>query len=114
MGNRSTSSKVKVKENLTESCLIWLDASVNSSTENVNAQKQFRRSFKNLLTFDDEDCLRHIHSLSKRDRIILIVSGRFGRIIVPKVAKLRQIISIYVYCQSKKKEPTMGKTVLKS
>ncbi|CAF4449703.1 unnamed protein product [Rotaria magnacalcarata] len=74
MGNRSTSSKVKVKENLTESCLIWLDASVNSSTENVNAQKQFRRSFKNLLTFDDEDCLRHIHSLSKRDRIILIVT----------------------------------------
>ncbi|CAF0772384.1 unnamed protein product [Rotaria sordida] len=94
---------LKVNENLYKCSVIWLDASANSSQENINAQKQLRTSVNNLLIFeDDKQCLQHIHSMSKNDRIILIVSGRLGRIIVPKIAQLQQIISIYVYCQDKK------------
>ncbi|CAF0978523.1 unnamed protein product [Rotaria sp. Silwood1] len=45
----------------------------------------------------------------KNDHIILIVSGRLGQIIVPKIAQLQQIILIYVYCQDKKANEQWGK-----
>ncbi len=93
----------KTNENLETYCLIWLDAGVNSSKETIQAQKQLQTSINHLLTFvDDQQCLQRIQSSSKDDRIVLIVSGRSGRIIVPKIAHLRQIISIYVYCMDKK------------
>jgi len=93
----------KVTENLETYGLLWLDASVNSSQKNIQAQQQLRTSINHLLTFeDDQQCLQYVQFAPKDDRIILIVSGRFGRIIVPKIVQLRQIISIYVYCIDKK------------
>ena len=65
-------SKNKVKqndENRETYCLIWLDPSINSSKENIQAQKQLRTLINHLLTFeDDQECLKYIHSLSKDDR----------------------------------------------
>jgi len=93
----------KVTENLETYGLLWLDASVNSSQKNIQAQQQLRSSINHLLTFeDDQQCLQYIQFVPKDDRIILIVSGRLGRIIVPQIVPLRQIISIYVYCMDKK------------
>jgi hypothetical protein len=90
-------------ENLETYCLIWLDTSVNSSEENLHAQQQLRSSINHLLTFeDDHQCLQYIHSVPKDDRIVLIVSGKLGRLVVPKIARLRHISSIYVYCMDKK------------
>jgi hypothetical protein len=90
-------------QNLETYCLIWLDASVNKSQENIQAQKELRTSINHLMTFeDDRQCLIYIQSVPKDDRIILIVSGRLGQIIVPKIVKYRQISSIYVYCMDKK------------
>ncbi len=90
-------------ENLETYCLIWLDAAVNSSKENIAAQKQLRASINHLLPFEnDQQCLQYIHSLPKDDRTVLIVSGRLGRIVVPQIVQFRQIISIYVYCMDKK------------
>jgi hypothetical protein len=56
-----------------------------------------------LLTFeDDQQCLRYIKNLNKDERIILIASGRSGRNIVPQIAHLRPITSIFIYCMDKK------------
>jgi hypothetical protein len=89
-------------ENLETYCLIWLDASVNSSQQNIDAQKQLRASINHLLTFeDDQQCLQYIHTLPKDDRTVLIVSGRLGRTVLPKIVQFRQIVSIYVYCMDK-------------
>jgi len=99
----SVIKETQKKENLETYCLIWLDASVNGSQENIQAQQQLRSSINYLLTFqDDQQCLQYIDSVPKDDRIVLIVSGRLGRIIVPQIVQLRQIISIYVYCMDKK------------
>ena len=99
----STLTPVQKDANLETYCLIWLDAAVNSSQENVAAQKQLRASINHLVTFEDEQqCLQYIRSLPNDDRSVLIVSHRFGRSIVPQIARLRQIISIYVYCMDKK------------
>lgn len=96
-------SSLKVNENLETYCLIWLDASDNSSKETIQAQQQLETFIHHLLTFkDDQQCLQYIQSSTKDDRIILVVSGKSGRVVVPKIAQLRQIISIYVYCMDKK------------
>lgn len=89
-------------ENLETYSLIWLDNAVNQSFENVQAQQTLRMLIHHLLTFDDvELCLDYIDHRSSNDRVLLIVNGRLGQIIVPQVALLRQIVSIYVYCIDK-------------
>ena len=73
------------KKNLETYSLIWLDGSVNYSRQNIRAQEKLQRTIHHLLPFeDDQQCLQHIHSLTDHDRVVLIVSGRLGEIIVPK------------------------------
>jgi plasmid stabilization system protein ParE len=82
--------------------LLWLDAQVNTSKENQQAQKELRQIINHLKIFDDLDqCQQYILSLSSQDRLILIVSGRLGQQIVPQIHHLRQLSSIYVYCFDK-------------
>lgn len=86
-------------ENFETYSLIWLDASVNNSKENLKAQQKLRACINHLLTFETEQqSLEYIQSISQDDRIILIVSGSLGRNIVPQIVSLRQIIAIYIYC----------------
>ncbi|CAF1394223.1 unnamed protein product, partial [Rotaria sordida] len=71
------------KENLETFSLIWLDASVNDTQENIDAQRQLRKLINFLKTFEDADkCEQYIRSLPKDDRIVFIVSGRFGVIVL--------------------------------
>ncbi|CAF2947885.1 unnamed protein product [Rotaria sp. Silwood2] len=93
-----------VEENLETFSLIWLDASVNDTQENIDAQHQLRTSINFLKIFEDADkCEQYIRSVPKDDRIVFIVSGRFGEIIVPRIHSLRQVSAIYVYCKDKKR-----------
>ncbi|CAF2972271.1 unnamed protein product [Rotaria sp. Silwood2] len=95
-------------------CLIWLDASVNSSKENCQIQEQLQAIINHLLTFeDDQQCLHYIKNRSEDDRIILIVSGRSGRNIVPQIVNLQQITSIFVYCFDKKANEQWSKQFTK-
>jgi hypothetical protein len=85
-------------ENLESFHLIWLSNSINTEI-----QQQLRTIINYLLTFEDkQQCLQYIHSLSKDDRIIFIVNGKFSQQFIPQIVHLRQIISIYIYCHDKK------------
>lgn len=96
-------SKVGSEENLETFSLIWLDASVNDTQENVDAQHQLRKSINFLKTFNNaDDAEKYIRSLQRDDRIVFIVSGGLGQTIVPRIHSLRQISTIYVYCKDKK------------
>ncbi|CAF3132461.1 unnamed protein product [Rotaria sp. Silwood2] len=102
MLSTTLANSIETNQNLETYCLIWLDSSVNKSKENIYAQQILRTSINHLLTFeDDELCLQYIDGLSNDDRVVLIVSGRLGQTIVPQVAFLRNIVSIYVYCMDK-------------
>lgn len=84
--------------------LVWLDGSVNSTTENLNVQQQLRSLVNQFKTFDKiNDCVNYIRNNSKNNRIILIVSGQLGRQIVPRIHRLTHIQCIYVYCMDKEK-----------
>ncbi|UJR19413.1 hypothetical protein I4U23_022543 [Adineta vaga] len=81
---------------------VWLDNSVDSGEENRNVQKKLRQIIENLRTFDNvEVCEKYLRKTTK-ESLILIVSGTFGRQILPSVYDLSQLISFYVFCQDKK------------
>ncbi|CAF5027873.1 unnamed protein product, partial [Rotaria magnacalcarata] len=83
-------------KNLETFYLLWLDASVNKTEENVEAQQYLRTSINYLETFEnDKQSECYIQSLSSDDRVVLIVSGQLGQIIVPHIHSLRQLSSIY-------------------
>ncbi len=95
----------KLNNNISETLsLIWLDATVGSSQQNIDAQHQLRKLIDHLQTFTDSDqCEQYIRSASTDNRIILIVSGHLGRVVVPRIHRLRHVLSIYVYCMDKTK-----------
>ncbi|CAF3550270.1 unnamed protein product [Rotaria sp. Silwood1] len=86
------------------SSLVWLDDSVNTLQESIDAQQRLRLLINQLKTFESKDlCEEYIKSLSELDRIILIVSGRLGQKIVPSIHQQQQIVAIYVYCGTREK-----------
>jgi hypothetical protein len=91
--------------NVINRSIVWLDASVNDTNENINAQQMLRTSTNHLKTYtDDKECEKYILSVPKGHRIILIVDGRFGQVIVPRIHQLYQISSIFVYSMNKRNE----------
>ncbi|CAF3589996.1 unnamed protein product [Rotaria sp. Silwood1] len=99
-----------MSDNLETFSLIWLDASVNTSKENIEAQADLRTIINYLKTFDNvSKCEKYIRKCDESDRIVLIVSGGLGREIVPRIYKLRQVSVIYVYCMDKKKNKEWAK-----
>ena len=104
MGQANSNASKSTDENLESLSLIWLDAEVNVSKENIDAQKRLRSTINYLKTFHDADeCENYIRLMPPGDRMLFIVSGRLGQEIVPRVHKLRQILAIYIFCGDKPK-----------
>ncbi|CAF5005241.1 unnamed protein product, partial [Rotaria sp. Silwood1] len=82
-------------------CLIWLDA--NTSVEdNRDTEQELRSIINRLKKFQNvAQCQKYLEESSEHKRFVVIVSGRLGLEIVPSIHKLRQVISIYVYCLNK-------------
>ena len=83
--------------------LIWLDDADEIAAKSTRQTDQALRSIINdLQKFQDIDkCQKYIQQKSTNDRLVLIVSGDFGRKIIPSIQELQQVMSIYVYCQDK-------------
>jgi hypothetical protein len=103
MAGVSSNTSQTYDDNLETFSLFWLDAQVNTTEDNRQTQQILRQIINHLKTFDDQNqCQKHITSLSPQDRLVLIISGRYGRQLVPHIHQLRQLSSIYVYCLDKK------------
>ena len=82
-------------------CLIWLDDNMDAK-DNRHTEQQLRAIINRLKKFQDvKQCQKYIEERSQNERIVMIVSGRLGREIVPSVHNHRPVISIYVYCMDK-------------
>ncbi|CAF1404610.1 unnamed protein product [Adineta ricciae] len=102
MGGSTSNIAHSTDENLESLSLIWLDANVDNSRENIDIQNQLRSIVNYLKTFQDvTECENYIRSMLDGDRVLLIVSGRLGQYIVPRIHKLRQILAVYVFCCNK-------------
>lgn len=89
-------------EDLETFTLLWLDANINQSEENVGVQSRLTETIHQVKPFENsDDCEKYIQNKSDQDRIVLITSGQLGQIIVPRIHNLEQLLSIYVYCGNK-------------
>ena len=82
--------------------LVWLDDGNQGSEENAAVQKELRALDPKLKTFADvTQGEEYINGQSKQPHIILIVNGKLGQQLVPRVQDHAQILVIYVYCMYK-------------
>jgi hypothetical protein len=105
----SSTRKNKLGENLELYSLVWCDANVNETEENQEMQIKLRSSINYLQIFDNADeCEQYIKQI-KLEKVVLIVSGRIGPLLVPRIHDLRQLTSIYVYCENRVKHENWAK-----
>jgi hypothetical protein len=99
MGQQPSASSDDEDENFTA---LWLDAEVNTNAENRKTEEKLRKLLDPLKTFNTRvQCEKFIRSYSK-GKLLLIVSGRLGRELVPHIHNLPQLVVIYVFCKDKK------------
>jgi hypothetical protein len=90
--------------------LIWLD---DTSGDNP-AQEELRNLDSNLKLFqNDTECENYIRSQPDQSLIVLIVNGRLGQQIIPRVQDLTQITAIYIYCFNKDYHQQWSKDIAK-
>lgn len=93
---------ISSNDNFEPFSLLWLDALVNKSKENLQTASKLRLIIPYVQVFETvAECERYINETSIDERLILIVSGRLGQELVPRIHRHRQILSIYIYCLNK-------------
>lgn len=94
--------------------ILWLDPSANTAEDNRHAQKQVRSIISHLETFEDEvEFQKYLRSVPNHQRLIIIVNGRLGKEVVPRIHHMPQISSIYVYCMDKQRNEQWAKNYSK-
>ncbi|CAF4372486.1 unnamed protein product, partial [Didymodactylos carnosus] len=77
--------------------IIWLDANIDPKLE-----RDLHCAVSVLKVFQDPDqCVDHIISFENGENVLLIVSGSYGRNIVPLIYQISQLVWIYIYCINK-------------
>jgi hypothetical protein len=102
MESKAKKQKVENTHHIQPVSLVWLDDSIDHSKENINGQQQLRILDNNLKTFkNDDECEKYAKLQFRFTRIVLIVSGKLGQKIIPRIHEFPQVISIYVFCLNK-------------
>ncbi len=97
-------------QNLETFSLLWLDENVNSNKENINAQKILRTVINQLKIFENYHlCEQYIRQITDVNSVILIVSGRYGKELIPTIHNLLQLNAVYVYCMDIKSNEIWAK-----
>lgn len=90
--------------------ILWLDPSANTEKNNRHAPKELRSIINHLKTFEDENQFQqYIRSVPPYKRLILIVNGRLGKEVVPRVHQIPQIYSIFDYCMDQQRNEQWAK-----
>lgn len=78
--------------------IVWLGSPNSNIQDNVEIQQQFRSIINCLRTFQDiQECENYIESLSKEDRMVLVVDDTYAFKMVTRSHDIRQLISIYIH-----------------
>ena len=88
--------------NLESHQLVWCDGRMNNDTR-VNLTvvlAELRKIVDYTKLFDDiEECFQHLQDT--RDAVtFLVISGRFGQTLVPRISHFKNIRSIHIYCRN--------------
>ena len=88
-------------DNAENYALMWVDESVNSK-ENLGARNTLAKIHNQFDVFESIDtCENAIRQLSDTTRVILIITGSFGKQLLPRIHHLQQVSVIYIFCVAK-------------
>jgi hypothetical protein len=93
--------------------IFWLDSAANSSEENLMVQQKLYGIFDNVEIFEEEDVCRKLIQSKPKQPVILIVSGRLSRQIVPVIDPLEHVLAIYIYCMDENRHKEWATAFLK-
>lgn len=89
---------MKTNENLELFTLIWLEKLPNERYDSMEIQQQLRTMIHSLKIYQEIDpCEEYIRSLTKFDRVILLINEQFTREILVRIHELRQLIAVYIH-----------------
>ncbi|CAF4748596.1 unnamed protein product, partial [Rotaria sp. Silwood2] len=78
---------------------VWLDASANSnSSSSKKVEKQLKTKLESFTTLNAINDFKEFIEIHDNETIVLIVSGSYGRQILPEIHNLTQLLAVYVYC----------------
>ena len=98
------SSADNSQTNIEQFVLMWLDTSVNSTQENLQAQQTLAKTHPQFMAFESTDeCEKTIREFSDSSRVILIVSGSLGMELLPSIHNLQQLSMVYIFCMNQTK-----------
>ncbi|CAF1554687.1 unnamed protein product [Didymodactylos carnosus] len=93
---------------------IWLDSSANSNSHSLNMlEKHLKTKLANLKTFNNIDDFKEFIQTYADETFVLLVSGTYGRQIVPEIHSLPQLLAVYVYCSNKARNEEWAKEYIK-
>ncbi|CAF0986490.1 unnamed protein product [Didymodactylos carnosus] len=84
-----------INRNLEDLTLVWLDSNKDDYLNSISTLRciiNYTKFFTNPI-----DCLNYITSINK-EKLFLVISGQFGKEIVPLIFQLPQVASIYIFC----------------
>lgn len=88
------------RDNYESYSCFWLDRDVNITEENCETQQKIREVINHLIIYSDlRSCESKIREI-KNEKIIFIVSGSYGKEIIPRIHNLPQLLRCYVYCSN--------------
>ena len=74
---------------------VWLDANLNKNDEN---EQRLRRIINHLFTCNNsKECEEYILNTTQ-EKIVLIISGKFGENFLPQIIHLTQLSACYIFC----------------
>ncbi|UJR11319.1 hypothetical protein I4U23_015500 [Adineta vaga] len=101
VSNNNNSTCNVHNENKEGTTLLWFDPNIGSREDTLETQKMLRCINDYVIFHTDlEECVKFIQSVEK-ETILLITSGSKASQLLPRVASLRQIDSIFIFCMKK-------------
>jgi tetratricopeptide (TPR) repeat protein len=82
--------------------LFWLDSNITEGDdESRNTSAQLQSVIKNIHLFNDVDeCTNYLNKI-KEEQVLMVVSGRLGQQILPRIHNMQQLLAVFVYCGNK-------------
>ncbi|CAF1546227.1 unnamed protein product [Didymodactylos carnosus] len=81
--------------------------------DNLDTYNELRASINHIERFNDLQKAEEYIMSVQREKIVLIVSGTYGRELVPRLHDLSQLNCIYVYCFDKARNEEWSKNYTK-
>ena len=82
--------------------LIWVDSNMDEKSKDCqNTIAHLRQVMNTISTFTNaQECIEFLQEI-KDDKVCMIISGSFGKHIVPRVHDMFQVDSIFIFCHNK-------------